>query len=391
MENLRKCTLWEGKHFFKLKVGNNKIDLFNIRKTCYHYTTLETFWKIIENDTFHATHVRFSNDEEEYTQGKKIIEGIIKDTLPEKPTQLYMICLCSGPNILSQWREYAQSGVSIGLDFPRGSLFSILPKDEKNDNDVKSFSVSSMPIDVLYTRKNKDSDDWEFASNDNHLLFTSEHLKNGFDTQKISETSILDTYKGLIPYIKHWDFSEEKEARLVFDLSDDEYNMNEFISYKDVNHIKRPYCKINYGDRHDSEKDCTYVSVGKNITCRTEIESKLKEHCPYLVEPPYLSETDYDHICISAGKNQHELFKLVEGIAKSISPEKEIKIFCDGHWPIRSVMVGPTANKKQIAENIKQFINNNYWLKYIDVGYSETPYREKNRDSLSTNESQTKF
>lgn len=396
MEINEKVLQWKDEHsYLDLRIRNKKVPIYNFRDVCYHYTPLESFWKIIESDTFRATHVRFSNDDEEYTQGRNIIRKIV-DSGQTKPTDCYVICFCHEPNILSQWREYAQIGVSIGMDFSRTQYFSILQNNWSKEilklTAEKHQIIPSVPIDVLYSKckcassrdhevcprncSQRSPDKYNFINGEDQH-FTFRHLKKLYDTNKREGGYELNSkYLSLVPYIKHADFKEEKEARLIFELSS--ANEHKYVEYLDVDHLKRPYCNVKSGDVDDFETDCAFVEFGKGVDdgVRTAVINELILSYPSMcLENPITYPPQDKNIYISAGKNQYEIFQLIDKVVNQINSDQ--KVWCNGHWPIRSVLVGPTAYNEHIAESIQQYVDNHYWLKHIDVRYTSTPYREK--------------
>ena len=135
----------------KLAEQKSYVDAYKIHDgLLYHYAGCETLWKILESDSFFARNIRFSNDANEYKTGREILKKYIdsrndldvgqkeciQKQIDENPMQYFMVCFCEDGNLLSQWRGYAQNGVSIGLDFSDG----ILRKD-KLSRHVERFCV----------------------------------------------------------------------------------------------------------------------------------------------------------------------------------------------------------------------------------------------------------
>ena len=123
----RKChlrTLMEGRKTKEEEIG--AIDPY-----VYQYRTLESFWAIIESDSFWATNARFSNDHEEQKLGMKKIRELLGDDAKavESLGDCYIICFCDEGDKFSQWRGYAPEGVSIGFDFNKVRPFYIKKRD----------------------------------------------------------------------------------------------------------------------------------------------------------------------------------------------------------------------------------------------------------------------
>jgi len=369
----------------------SEVVVLNLRMECHHYTTLDTFWKIIESDTFRATNVKFSNDKEESMLGRDIIKEITGEDWSD--SNYFMICFSNEPNILSQWREYAQAGVSIGMDFTRIQLFSIGLNDKYRKKKSKNMVLPAVPIDVLYVdckqgqngeaKRNHENkyDEYEFSSvNDENAVFNYVELKEHYDKKKNESSFTLNSeYLSLIPYIKHGDFREEKESRLIFSISKkDEYKYVEYQS--DGNHMK-PYVNVKFDIFDKENSECEFIQIGKQVpdeiikVIEQYIKDANRKSNKIRLGNDHETQPDNNYIYISAGKNQEDIFYGIYAITSKI--DKTVKIWCEGHWPIRSIMVGPTINKELIVESIQNYCDNHYWLKYVDVSCSQTPYREK--------------
>lgn len=356
------------------------------QKLVYHYTTVDTFWKIIESDIFRATHVRFSNDDEEYTQGKVILESITDKAYVDENSH-YIICFCADGNLLSQWRGYATGGLSIGMDFSRLQCFSIL------GNKDPSLIIPALPIEVLYTHgcdgieKKICSSEIPFCNGNTCSIriekcsfensdgnFSYEDLKNWY--KKKADHARKLYFNSIIPYIKHGDFKEERESRLVFPIPKKEEHKYLNYDYNEARRINRPYCKVKFTGIETVES--CYIQIGKGVN-----PNKIAQinHIAKLYNRIIQNELECDNrpegdcVYISKGKHQEDLFRELD---ETINGENEetTKIWCDGFWPIRMVLVGPTPKKELIAENIRHYCSNRYWLKYVEVNYTRTPFRE---------------
>lgn len=346
----------------------------------FYYTDMDTLWKIIENDVIWATQVRFSNDNAEYNAGKDILSKIAKNGSLAKGKDnnhdCYIICFCEGEdNLLSQWREYGRGGVSLGMDFSRKSMFNILSNGMK-----KPKYVYTEPIKVLYTDTEKE-DCLEVIRNNKRIIIDRNEILNEIKPNYASDgfdeaTKILR----LIPYIKHIDFYEEKEARLIFNGFEGFDDMSEYINYFDFSKKegwKRPYLRVKYGEYFDIDEMCKYIQIGasKNST----IYKKLRNSRFIQNKKIYLDTiTEEGDIFIGNGCDQKEVFETVDRLVDSFRDENhQYRIWCDGHWPIRTITVGPSKNKDIILESIEHYKNNIYWLSYVEIKKSKTPYREK--------------
>ncbi len=365
----------------------------------YHYTTRENVWNIINSDSFYARHVRFSNDSQEYTLGKKEIENISKKTIAHVE-DCYMVCFCKENDILSQWREYARGGVSLMLDFPENTLFTIKcnEKVEKENRDERKLGkkspyfipraftsdyckVFSKPVEVLYT-----------TPKDKKLVEAVNAIQRFVkDNEEMMEEGYL---KSLIPYIKHKGFEEEKEVRLIFEI--DPMNAPYQVVYLDSSGMKRPCIRVEVGDASQKELPVCkieYHSIPKGI--RNEINKKIKQGKLAITvmgekgkkERKYVQieiaekecRKKERYIIIGACKYQQYVFEYIDQLVSyaNILEEGKIKIWCEGHLPIRKITVGPSNDAEELRESIAHKIKNIYWMKYTDVDISEIPYRCK--------------
>lgn len=366
---------WNSEHRQTIIKDEKEIYPFNKRDHCYHYTSLDSFWKIVENDTFRATHVRFSNDSQEYKIGERVVGEILgnKETgnVDSMNKNFFAVCFCERGDLLSQWREYGKTGVSIEMDFRRQSVFTIHSAVEKKRGSADKL-VYSYPLDVLYV--NDKTPPMFYICNEN---IDSEVLSTAF-----SNYSAKDQMYSLIPYIKHYAFVEEKESRLLFLLSEEENLVKNYIFYSDPNQTlyRKPFLEVSYGDKK-TEQYCKDVYILKSQKKVVAVIEKWVEE--YNLENPirklnirYISE-HYEDLgsttYISEGNNQKEIFLGLDAACSELG----VKIWCDGHWPIRSIMVGPNLDKDLIKESIDHYCKSKYWLKYVNVVTTDTPYREK--------------
>jgi len=365
-------TAWCSTHQLALQSGEN---IFNQQPICFHYTSLNAFWKIIESEVFRATHVRFSNDMEEYQLGEKFVKSVVKKDLMNFD-DYYVVCFCHEQDLLSQWREYGKIGVSIGMDFRRKSVFSIIRNPEGKKSASADRILFAMPTSVLYI-----DDKFE-----NECL--SLHDNSKITLSNLSEAcskATIDCFddkqmRNLIPHIKHNAFIEEKEARLLFTLPVDEET--NYVFYKEPEPYRKPYLQIKYGNTSEENGECKYIHIeGK---APENIKKVLKENIKLFCEnykanieikSSIVSSKNDATIYLSNGMHQKELFQIIDKIC--VGHGFNVHIWCDGHWPIRSILVGPTSEKNLICESIEHYCKSIYWLKYVSVKATNTPYREK--------------
>ena len=82
-----------------------------------------------------------------------------------------------------------------------------------------------------------------------------------------------------------------------------------------------------------------------------------------------------DAVFISQCKNQDKVFDILYNALHEKLKDDAPKIWCEGHLPIRTITVGPRADKEQVKESIEHYCKHTYWLKDVEVKASTIPYR----------------
>ena len=364
-------AIWEDVH------STDVYDIF--QDPLYHYTTLDTLWKIIDGEKILARNIRFSNDSEEYYLGK----GYVEDFLEKKGLEFkystnsdyYMICFCKEGNILSQWREYARGGVAIKFDLSFQNNYTIIKK-EKDDNDSKESGILAYakPIEVIYTQE----DNYQ-----KELFPRLEKIQN----MKMAPLKTHSMIEKIFPYIKHEGFAEEKEVRLIFEVTKN--NAQDVVNYLLEGGIKKPYILVKYGAQvkeskiaiYHNKKDKDIIRIIKTIKEKKGndniINGKNTTFNNILLEK---NETiKKEEIIINNCEDQESVFELLSYHVNQYNNKNntKIKIWCEGHLPIRKIIVGPSYNKEEVKESIARYIKDKYWMRYVDVSVSDIPYREK--------------
>lgn len=398
---------------------NEAIDVQKIFTTTagslFHYTSREVFWKIIEDESFLARHILFSNDFEEYELGRNVIQEKLNlhksdNDDPAEDNERYMICFCRDDDLLSQWRGYAKSGIAMKFDFSLGTYhlgqeqFStyhcftlvnngkvprkselqgedckeILKKFEERyvsdsmvrDDKYIALSVTA-PYEVYYTGKNEENE---------KLNVALESLKQRDD--------VVAAAGKLTSYIKNRKFDEEKEYRLIFNLADLhnpslESLIRRKLVYLDVDGVKKPNIRIEFGDARECLEEKPVKVYFKNREYEPHLDSLAhdmrRNGSTAIIEPEQISHNALgeNEILLGNGKNQEKAaWKLYDLFMREKAVFAQTKLWCDGHLPIRQIIVGPSKDAELMKKSIVQYRNNIYWMKSIDVKVSEIPYRD---------------
>jgi len=368
-----------------------------------HYTTLETFYNIVKTDSLWATHARFSNDDEELHYAQENFNKILIYKISEQDEcsykDAYIVSLCADDDLLSQWRGYCnkQEGVSISFDFGNMRPFYLISGSEKSD----PFYNCAQPI--IYGKNQLRG-----------FLLTIQDNNNNLPLRNLSH---------LLPFVKHPSFSEEMEYRLT--ATNDPSFDNKYVKYRSVGQVQIPYVEIKTGlpKRMRINKGCV---IRVNLKNQNDFDEFKEKFAKCLLWPPYTPSlidcknmaTPYDDmqcfgcsmrqidnseqtmsrcgymiesyttfeknvIMISEGNKQQKIFNIVSEIVDEINKanktnnEDKIKVWCEGHLPIRKIRVGNTRRKKELKESIEHFCKHGecWWLKYVDVRESNIPFR----------------
>lgn len=297
----------------------------------FHYTGVNTLFKILETDSFRASNVRFSNDDSE--------ERIMGDANSYMKDD-YIVCFCSQGDLLSQWRGYCyDGGVSIEFEMLKSCTFSL--KSPKGS----IYPIVAKPLPVIYC-PTKYFDYSDFYDN---------------VTRWIDKAGLTDIDPDwFFPYLKNELFAEEDELRLVF--SSNEGALSEWIQYRDLsNGIKLPYITVMHGDQ----------SIMQCQKCRFDV----KDFSDDKIQKIFDGET----VWIPEGQDQiskyYELKKVLNDYARRHELLiKDAHVFCKGHLPIKRIIVSPSYDQEKLIEQIGHYCSSKYWLKDVIVEGSKIPY-----------------
>lgn len=397
----------------------------------YHYTSLSTLWKILESETLFATNARFSNDSAEIERGIEIMDEVIKKVAlkggtieaqmnrlnywlhrvdadrDENKIDCYIVCLCGKDDILSQWRGYCrEDGVSIGFAIDQDTKYYLIgPKSNTKGTRSKTLDPETFQLKrVWYVYGGKDhapvsgQSESQAAKDEDKLIKTlSDEL---LEECKLNDDQFsLHYINETIPLIKHAGFIEEDEYRLLIlncrscQGGTKAFPLDEYVDYIESDGVHKPHLTIcfspDFSDTDTSEVQVEILFRGVDEILSNEIFSVLKRALTSIdgkkISYKMLTCNSYDPeivIGIAPEIIQREVFNTVdEELASRRTSKRDgissrIKLWCDGHPPIRSIRISPCANQKEVMESIRHYcIHNKYWLKYVDVIASSIPYR----------------
>lgn len=397
------------------KTINEELEKFQIfvppKQMLSHYTSREVFWKIIDNEVFLARHIHFSNDVEENKIGLQKISRILEEQNLKMDNKIndtlsFMICFCGKRDLLSQWRGYAQDGIEMVFDFSKGlysekegfstyHCLSVLNREADEEqymskvSDLENGEIVSKPYyvgailspyQVFYVNSDENEND---LLRENIAKLSGEKLMNGV-TREECRQSFQQGIKKLIPYIKNDKFTEEDEYRLIFDLKtlirDSQFEiLEQKYVYLEKEGLRKPNIRIKFGNPMDQENAKTRVfysnSEYEDMLTRLGEELEKSKIMIEIIRDEQKYPIDNNEIYISASKFQEQIYlKIKQGIIQQ-SLSANVKIWCDGHLPLRKVIVGPSKDAQYMAQSIREYIRTKYWLRDVDVEISKIPLR----------------
>lgn len=387
----------------------------------YHYTSLETLWAILDSETLRATQACFSNDSEEVKKGKDLIAKICEKNyqqdrcaenkeLMEYSHELirgenddidcYIVCFCGDDDKLSQWRAYCRNdGVSIGFAFDGTEphyYFKDMPIANQSERNLTIYPV-------WYLDGNNKANKNQHYNVDSEQEISNKILENLKELRRLADFQMEKaSLESTIPLIKHAGFYEEEEYRLLICNTQSEqggsipFPLDPYVQMRSEGGLQNPYINISFGKNYPEVKNTNEGKKpdgGKKIDSDSAVKRirlyNIPEELTKLIANRFagidiheevIQGDNRSQIVIGPGeeKNQQTVFESVERTVAEvcIDTKEEIKIWCEGHLPIRSIRVSPCINQKQVIKSIKHYCKHKkYWLKYVDVVGSEIPYR----------------
>ena len=381
----------------KMHCCDDKIEQLQIfktpKKSLYHYTSREVFWLIMESESFLARHIMFSNDYEENMIGKKKIAQAMeqmKSLLTEPESLPFMVCFCEEGDLLSPWRGYAREGVAMEFDFSKG-LYGL----EDGFSSYYCYTIMNQDCDTNYISKNINDEEVvvKAIASPYSVIYTEsgEKIDNNIE-EKIkyivedTENNRQQNVVGMIPYIKNNKFAEEKEYRLIFDMKQiipevQRDLLRQKYIYLDVNGIKKPNIRIKFGDQSLAEQENMINLYYINPDWTKILEELKRELLSEKIKIQLVTDKDKykmpnDEILVSNGKYQEKVcVSLRLKMRQQTPPVRSVKVWCEGHLPLRRIIVGPSQDAELMKCSIEEYLKTQYWTRDIMVEKSVIPLR----------------
>jgi hypothetical protein len=350
-ENAKKIKIFLTKYNEKIyPLFPNGENIFFSPRKLYHYTSLETLFNILENDSLWFPNSRFSNDLAE----EKIIG---KDKLKEidyRGDNFSFSLSADKGDTLSQWRGYCNNGgASIGFHFNSEytegvSNFSVLHADYEFSEKVNNITGVAVPVIYLNSETEHLSETNEFIKERQRIVFRLLKLENESNGDLLKESYF-------VPLFKYPQFCQEREFRIILSNSDDE--LSECIRFRTLkNGTKVPFIVVKHGFINDSIKKVKRTGK-KNIIkiCKS----------PNMPGIPVL---------LPNCRNQSKLYTAMWEFLCEKNPEEPRPIICEGHLPILSITIAPMVDQNRIVEQVERFCQSKYWLRTVKIFASKIPY-----------------
>lgn len=208
----------------------------------FHYTNLNALSGIVEERKFRMSKIQYLNDTEEFEytlnmarrvikqeitscnpEEKELLEEISSRISAKRRLNIFVACLTSKENSLSQWRSYADNAHGICIRFDTNHLTDSLENAETNFHFWK----------CIYSEATQ----WAILT---ELIDNTIREFRKLDDSK--ENLIIRFIKLLIriaPIFKHPSFNEEEEWRIATSpISNRESNFNYQISENSIRPVK---------------------------------------------------------------------------------------------------------------------------------------------------------
>lgn len=318
------------------------INQFNLisASDVYHYTDINGFISIMENQELWASHIAFMNDKSEYLHGKELFQRRIRGKIPSvsgregeflrqvmrsledqmsdgfftaSARDVFSLSFSHASDSLEMWRGYGKhSGIAIGFCHARCSSFPgmcLIRKEmydkllaeygEKRNQARPKYEQGFIPWTVLYDdgRKKQLADSTiELGLN----CFRNQGGDNRKREMALGVRFLLDMIFYLIPFFKHRGFSGEEECRIVehFAKTDDGNEHN--IQFHERGGIVLPYIRYKMVDKYCRplvQMPIHEIVVGPGVKQNKVIESVKyfleKNRMGYLVQKVRASDIPY--------------------------------------------------------------------------------------------------
>jgi len=353
----------------------------------YYYTTSETMKYILTQGDIFATHISYLNDSEEYINGLRELREIFgsndlgggetslfradyayEEALKKIP-QIYSISFSKEADLLSQWYMYArESGVRLGMQFSeKKQYFEIKRRYSNTEKDKKNISATLRDVHY-FTRTGMPFD--EYKNEKKNIAETIKAYAEEVGIQDDFDSNSIRLWKEIAPYIKNYEFRQEKEVRLIFNAAvvnrqDGDNSDLDLIEYRNAKGVLIPYLDVYRKEGWPVVE--IMVGPGRN-------QDRVFDSICHFV--------DYNDLKIPAIKEPNNMKRFIEGMSSYQVDQSLIKEYCDQIEQTVKEGQGILTYKGQIYDILKdktdheqEYLDRNYYSNSgIIVRKSNAPY-----------------
>ena len=253
----------------------------------YHYTTVDTFLKILESKAIWASDLSKMNDPQEFTIGIELVKNIYQEKFPEflhwfesdrfvglDNEQLLLGCSFSeNPDDLSQWRAYGDDGKGVVIGINRSILSACntltIPSFYEEDERTASFVHFHK---VIYSKQEFENSVKELLDNIGDFINdTVESYKLSIGLSRLACSFKSDFYKSeqeIRAIIEH-----SKRSEIYLDQSLKKHKLFD-VQFRLSQFGLVPYCNVNLSN--ENANSIQTVKLGpKCIISKSDLEFML--------------------------------------------------------------------------------------------------------------------
>lgn len=239
----------------------------------YHYTSGESLIEIIETQCLYATERSYLNDPEEFhwglsalresfssNVGNKYFAKYIKqmnialDRLDKDSLPMFVLSLSANPDLLSQWRAYADNGkgVAIGLDGKvlrdRAGFDEFIWQGDSLDAMPKNLCFSYHLLPIIYDKESRRRTLRKFLDAAYlHWQSLNKILGLKSDVPKLFKSFFQLRVRELLLSFKNPGYKEECEWRIIATPT----SINEKIKYRYSSLGVTPFVRLNLAPKNE--------------------------------------------------------------------------------------------------------------------------------------------
>lgn len=246
----------------------------------FHYTDMKGLLGIVESGMLWASHLAYMNDFSEYLHGVDVAKTMALELQKNEENDdkkqflceleklldisaisindyppIFIACLSSEENDLSQWRAYGkgEGGVSLGLNA------------RKIKEQIDGFGWL---VPVIYDEKKKADISKDFLERSSELFI--KHLSMISENREEFFWAWYLTWRGfashLPPFLKSAGFKQEGEWRIIVPIAANDISK---VSFRVSGNLLSPYVKLRLGEERPKDKNLDKV---ENFPDRLPIE-----------------------------------------------------------------------------------------------------------------------